>query len=235
MLLSGLITLNDNQISINARSIIRISSNMKRSVLKQFRFWAPPAIIIAYTAIAARTLGFEGIAPPTSIRDLAFNLPVVAMAVGYYLSPIRSWANSSNHSKITQNIKERLLRIGGYKETDDRAKDKAMNVFYRQIDADKSLAARSEDIMFNGLVWTTLADAMAISIIFSISFTIVWATGILESFQLALGFLLVAGGTFVLLKLATEKHLTMSENQLEYIEEHRRQNVIEDFRRALDE
>ena len=110
-----------------------------------------------------------------------------------------------------------------------------MNVFYRQIDADKSLEARSEDIMFNGLVWTTLADAMAISIIFSISFTIVWATGILESFQLALGFLLVAGGTFVLLKLATEKHLTMSENQLEYIEEHRRQNVIEDFRRALDE
>ena len=154
---------------------------MKRSTLKQLRFWAPPAIILTYTAVAARVLGFGEVALPTSIRDLAFNLPVIAMAVGYYLSPIRSWANSSNHAKITDNIKAQLLEIGGFEHSDELARSKAMNVFYRQVDADKSLESRSEDIMFNGLIWTTLAGALAISLIFSASFLIVWAAGILNS------------------------------------------------------
>lgn len=208
---------------------------MKRGTLKTIRFLAPPIIILTLYSLAAKSLGFDEIAVPQSAKDLWFNVPALIMALAYYLSPLRSWANSGHHKNVQLNIRTKLLRAGQVTDAGDISTSKVMNVFYRQIDNDESLKARSEDIMFNGAIWTTLADLVSLSSLFSLGLFIAWLVGALESFGISLGLASLAIGSAILQYLTTQKHIQMSNGQLEYIADHKREEVRADFQSILGE
>lgn len=208
---------------------------MNRGTLKTVRFLAPPIIILTLYSMAAKTLGFSEIGLPKSAKDLWFNAPALVMALAYYLSPLRSWANGGHHKNVQLNIRTQMLRTGQVKDASEIPTKKIMNVFYRQIDNDASLKARSEDIMFNGAIWTTLADLVSLSSLFSVGLLISWLADALDSLEISLGFAVLAIGCAILQYLATQKHIQMSNGQLEYIADHKREEVRADFENILSE
>ncbi|WP_133840833.1 hypothetical protein [Pelagimonas phthalicica] len=75
------------------------------------------------------------------------------------------WAEAIVNSNITQ----ALIIIGSESGNTGKSSWQLIKpLFYRLFNADDSLTIQPRKAMFNGLLWTTSADARAISILFTI-------------------------------------------------------------------
>ena len=199
---------------------------MKRGTQQFVRFWIPPLAGIVLYSVLANIVGYTEIELPDSPNEYWFNLPLLAIAFAYYVLPFRKWANSSFHHAINENIRKRLVSIANVDDAPDTLTwDRVKNVFYNQVDNDNSLTSRSEAIRFNGTLWTSAADVTVISILFFIFSIVLWSIEI-DNAQIGMP---VFGGIALLSLLVqailTRKHMEMSNDQLDYIDQYRKNEV----------
>ena len=158
-------------------------------------------------------------------------IPALVIGTIYHMLDIRHFITNYSHRKIDLNITSALLKIYN-KEVDQDQLNMLKNrrlkhIFYNLVDNDNSLTAKGQLVYFNGLLWTSTADVFLLSIFSSIIYIIAGLT--LNSSEIwMIGILLAGVGLISLLLhiLTIFRHFNLSNDQLEYIETHYRQDLI---------
>ncbi|AXY73641.1 hypothetical protein D3H65_06445 [Paraflavitalea soli] len=211
---------------------------MTRTTLKFIRLLVPGLILVLEFL---PLLKFAGQSYKINDGWLSYSyLTLIAVGIGafYHINNARYFVTNASHKRIDLNIMNSLLKL--YPKTLTQAqhnflkeKKRLKNIFYNFIDNDKSLTAKSENVYFNGALWTSTADAFIISTFSSIIYLIagtlffkqkeVWLWGILFG-----GIALIA----ILLHLLTIfKHINIGNDQLEFIET----NKLKELETKIDE
>src|SRR5262249_80826 len=149
-----------------------------------------------------------------------------------------SWA------EIRSNIENRLLRtlVRGMRITQHERdflldQRRLLDIFYRIIDNDESLKSRQNGVRFNGLLVTSIADGSVVGFLAYIFHTLLMFftdsySHLLWSYLFVAVWLL---STYVLLPLALNRHLELSNEQLDYIDTHRSTEVRAFSREAMQQ
>jgi|TARA_R100000501_G_C2623166_1_gene116314 hypothetical protein len=201
---------------------------MTRGALKQWRLVIPVVIFFGLYGLAAKSLGFEQIAVPTSINDVFFNLPALLAVFAYNVLPLRKWTNAGHHRAVQRNVREKMAAIAGA-DIEELPQKKIMDIFYRQIDNDPTLKAKSEIIMSNGLIWTSLADLSVLSIIYAAFSILSYIVGLFQSDILFIQYAGLAIVSLLFQMVVTGRHIRLSDDQLEYMADYRSDEIISDF------
>ncbi|MXO50699.1 hypothetical protein GRI42_05195 [Erythrobacter gaetbuli] len=205
---------------------------MTRASLKKWRLAVPVFIFLSFQSIAAENLGLPALAAPKSFESALFNLPALLTVLAYSALPLRKWTNHGYHKEIKGNIRKIIFEIIGEPDDGKTPESKIMNIFYRQIDRDKTLEVKSEIIMSNGFIWTSLADLSVISIIFSLFSFFTYYFGIFDSGQIYILFATIGIASLLLQSVVTKKHVKLSTEQLEYMRDYRSAEIKADFEKA---
>lgn len=206
---------------------------MDRSVLKPLRWLAPGVLFYLLTLPVISLLPVEASVKVGLDYEL-FHLPIAAIVFSlfYNVLNVRYYSNASFHREVTTNIESRLWQTAHPNTarpvawTDKLARD----LFYHLVDKDPSLTARSQNIYFNGFVWTTIADARAVSLL-----VLFMTLGMLLSSPSNSTALTGAGLNLLVFCLSfpgsylvTKKHIQLGNEQLDYIVAHY-SNEVRDF------
>jgi hypothetical protein len=154
---------------------------------------------------------------------LYFVLVIVVGGVYYILNP-RYYAMRPSILKIQENIKDKLLLPF---EKDATIKKKMsslregsilLDIFYSFVDNDKSLTERAKEVYFNGLMLSSIADIRVLSFIAGIVYFIWYAImANIVHLVFSVGCFGLFGLTYLLMPIATRRHINLSNKQLEYI------------------
>lgn len=198
---------------------------MARQSLKWLRWFAPGALFYLLTLPLVPALP-TGLTFSATLDFPLFQLPIAALifAALYDVAGARLHSNAKFHSRIKINIEDQLWNIARSPAarpsawTDRMARD----VFYQLVDNDNSLTARSENIYFNGFLWTTSADLRAVSVLIFL-FGAGMALAAPSNDAVRDGLLINAaafGLSFLISEVLTRRHIALGNEQLEYIETH---------------
>lgn len=139
---------------------------MQLGLLKWLRFLVPGVLIFLYAALiifitTGRVLEFPDFSK-------AQYLPIIVVpAVVYYATKFRYWINNDSSAAISEKIRSEMVIIAGHKDNRDLYSWKKLrSLFYKIIDEHKSLSEKKNIAYFNGMLWTSFADSIAISSIF---------------------------------------------------------------------
>jgi hypothetical protein len=202
--------------------------------LKIVRFIAPAIIIAVFAFLLGQLLGYTSIRMPSDLKDAMYNIPLLGIAVVYYVSPLRHFANSRFYRRVNENIRSRMVAIAGVADKPDKFTwTKVKNIFYNIIDHDESLTKRSESILFNGAIWTTVADVTALSVLFALLSALLWWLGFDGAPTTFVLFVLLALFSTALQVAVTRKHISMGDDQLGQIEQYHKSQVATEIS-ALD-
>lgn len=159
-----------------------------------------------------------------STDSALYVLLVIVVGGIYYILNLREYAIKPSIWAIQRNIKTKLLapfaKDPAIKklEPELRAGHFLLNTFYGFVDEDKSLTEKSKSIHLNGLVMSTVADIRVLSLLA----TLIYLCGYLisnkiEHFEFAIGCFLLSGLTYFLMPRVIQRHIHLSNIQLEYI------------------
>jgi len=208
---------------------------MSKEWLKRLRIIIP-GIIILILLIPLSVEGFDYKQFFDRINLMqGFIFCVIVSILGsiYYVLNLRNLTFDKPIKKINNNIKNKLIAFCEHceilPENCTLKKDKTlMHIFYQLIDNDPSLTQKSKSVMLNGLVLSTVADVIVITLgfipIYLVALAItkkvhfIWATGIILFISI-LAWLLF-------LPKATNKHISLSNDQLDFIKVHYIEEVI---------
>lgn len=211
---------------------------MTRTTLKFIRLFVPGLILVLEFL---PLLKFTGQTFKINEGWLSYSfLILISVGIGaiYHISNVRYFVTNASHKRIDLNIMNSLLKL--YPKALNQAqhnflkdKKRLKNVFYNFIDYDKSLTAKSENVYFNGALWTSTADAFIISIFSSIVYIIV-GTLIFHNKDIWLWGILFGGiaNVAILLHVLTIlKHINIGNDQIEFIET----NKLKELEIKIDE
>jgi len=157
------------------------------------------------------------------LDDLANIVVVVVFGVLYYILNIRNLLWNPYYNRVQDNIKNTLIRpfaqqLDSQQENYLKEGRRLMHIFYHFIDYDKSLSEKAKGVRFNGLIWTSTVDLTIISAIGSLIF---WVELAIEtnSYNLWMAIILLVMSlvSFGLIQLTTRRHISLSNEQLEFI------------------
>lgn len=199
---------------------------MSRSTLHFIRFFAPAVIFLVLSYGTAKMLKLTTADVPVSVNDLGYNLSYLIVATIYQYLPLRKWAYDPFVNNVDERIRARMVAIAGFADDKEKYSEKrVLNAFYALVDNDKSLEKRSEDILFNGALMTSLADLTAISTLFLVGTLIAALCGVDTGRAVVLlcGLFTVSN----LMQWAAEcKHVELGTSQLDYIDEQLKSEAI---------
>ena len=154
--------------------VVLESSPMSLDLLKLLRLLVPGFLVVAGWALLGKFTGDWKVDTPLIPETLGKTAPAIIVAVLYYAFPrFRQWANRRNHDEVKADITEGLIDIGGGDAGSVKTDWKNIRpIFYRIVNSDQSLMTQSKRAMFNGLLWTSVADLKVISIGYAIVSTI---------------------------------------------------------------
>ena len=149
---------------------------MEQTTLKLVRLLAPGFLLMLLIEPLIGRLPEALSADNFPIEFVKFPTYVVVFVFIYAALGLRRVSNRPYAKQIDHNIKERLWEIGrpSVHPPANWTTGKAMQLFYGFIDSDESLKIKASNIRFNGALWTTAADARAISFILLIVSGIFW-------------------------------------------------------------
>lgn len=159
------------------------------------------------------------------LDGVAYLILVIVLGALYYISKLRWYFWRPRMQQVHDNIKTQLLMPF---ETDPKISKSSekltkgrvlLTVFYKFIDTDPSLSEKAKGVYFNGLIWSSVADAMAISIVFCGVYVVAYfvTSQINYLYFAAILLLLYLIFAFVLMPLATKQHVELGNEQLEHI------------------
>lgn len=209
---------------------------MSNTTQKYLRFIIPG--MLGYFALyyVCRTCDFCSIGWPTKFDEVMKLTSVLLIAFLYEFSNLRKLSNGIPFFRVNAGIMQKLK--GPFIEEDDRIKeinwDEFQDVYYPIIDNDETLKLRSENIRFNGTLWTSAADLRAVATIgllvvalFFVVLRLGLYDGFFESELLKSALIFLA---FVLISLPmswvlTNRHREMVSRQCNYILLHKREDL----------
>ncbi len=127
------------------------------------------------------------------------------------------------NDKVVDNINNRLLEPFSSEITYGKAKelrDKNIikNIFYFFVDNTESLKEKAKLVRLNGLIWTSFMDLSIISFFGSFVFFAKWLIGRNDyNSYVGIILLLLSILSYLMIILLTSKHLSLSNEQLDYI------------------
>jgi hypothetical protein len=202
-------------------------------VLKLLR-WVVPGVILA--VMLEPLLRITELAAKYHWPDiLGYPATVVVFGVVYDVLELRRLAFERPLSTINRNIEESLLAFcaslpevvaaSSYLQQERRL----MNVFYAIVDNDKSLTEKAKRVRANGLIWSSLADLQVLGAIGGVVYlagAAISRSGVYALTSLGL-IALVALTRLSLMPMTTKKHLRLSNEQLEMIQQQHREDVCD--------
>jgi len=218
---------------------------MNKEMLKTFRLIIPGILIVLFLLpIYQRELSIESLNKIKIIFDSRIII-ILGIVIGtlYYILNFRSWFFSKPVKKINDNIKYKLLKMCDNnplilnKNKSLTTGRTLMIIFYRIIDNDESLKDIAKSVRLNGLIWSSIADVKATSLIVSFIYLILsWMSFKWLYFICGLALITTHIIAFFLMSLVTQKQLSLSNEQLENINLHHIKevnNLIEDAAERL--
>jgi hypothetical protein len=172
--------------------------------------------------------------------EIGWTLAGVGMVISYGLGTIynlyclRKVFNWRSHERITDNIKQRLLKIGRtLPVTRERAEEilktrSLMDIFYKLVDSDNTLKERAKLVRENGFAWGSIADVVVLGTVFAALYLPWWLATAYSPFlimSLICGVAAIVGRAF-LHPWAEKRHIRLGNEQLDFIELHLRQEAI---------
>ncbi|GAB2687072.1 hypothetical protein GCM10027037_06510 [Mucilaginibacter koreensis] len=164
----------------------------------------------------------------SSIKDWNDLIPLITMpsliGVLYYVSNIRYVFWKSELHKVQENIKDRLVDtfINDYTLQQQASlksdKSRIMRIFYHFVDSHPSLTTQSQNVKFNGLIWTTFLDTSIITCFFgaaSITISIILKIKVLMLYGWIL--IVVCMVSYAAFRSLTKRHLMYSNEQIDSI------------------
>lgn len=159
----------------------------------------------------------------------------------YYQLNIRHIVTQFSLSKINDNIFEKLSAIYPSSLSKDEAeflkeKKRFKDIFYEIVDNNKSLEKRANNVYFNGIFWSSTADSLIMSFVFAIIYVIYWCRCVdfQNSKTFVVLFLITFAVSLVIHLLSIKKHMTLSDEQVNFIETLKAKEVLEGFNKALE-
>lgn len=197
--------------------------------LKAMRMLVPGLMILIalmavkesdWKSLTDRIMGIE-----LSQGSFPFYVLPVILGVLYYLANLRNVFFRKPIQQVVGNIYDRLLSpfeqhpeiassIAGLRES-----SAIKHIFYRFIDSEPDLQEKANNVRMNGLVLSSLADVAILCLIFApIYLTLYRIKSLVYYLILFIGTLIVFTLVrFLLLPLATKKHLKYSNEQIDSI------------------
>lgn len=205
---------------------------MEQTTLKYLRIFVPGIIFfLGFYPIFLHYFG--GI---YEIKSLDFSyLTIICILIGsiYYQTDIQRFITYFTLSSITTNILTKLLQTYKKALTEPQKAfikndDKFLHLFYKLIDNDESLKKKQNNVYFNGIFWTSTADLIIFSAFFCILYKFVFFE-VPRAKILSNIFFFMTLLASLLHILAVLKHLRLSNNQLSFIDVHKKQEVTTYF------
>lgn len=199
---------------------------MEQSALKFLRLLIPGMIIVIITYF------FIQISTDKELSDLKFgeySTPLILALISgaFYLTfNIRYIVTNFTHKQIDLNIKKNIFNLypGNLTPTQTQYlydRNRLKNVFYKIVDGDPSLVAKGKNVYFNGLLWSSFADAFILCIFSSsiiLIFTFFSSVKTTELRLFCFTLLVSAILSLCLHILSFFNHVKISNDQIEFIE-----------------
>lgn len=194
---------------------------MEIHVLKAFRFFAPFIVFLVLFAMYGIVTERFDVTFPDNVKDAVWGIGPVIACFLYQALPARSIANQFYFSKVNENLRNKLVKIGNAGEDDKRVDwPAARKIFYKFIDNDPSLQKKASRAYFNGFLWTTWADLRAISFLFLLVAALECAVNPLMGFKLLVAYGAAFGLSLIGSSAQTKRHIEIGNEQIEYIDFH---------------
>lgn len=208
---------------------------MTKTTLKKLRLVIPGVItLIVFFFLLPSSFRVQDLSQfLLSLTGLGYLVIVCAIGGLYNIIGVRGLFLGDSLLLIQANIKQKLT-VPFYAEDPIRAKIESltegrqlMNVFYRIIDNDESLKSKSQDVYFNGLLWSTTADVMALTSFAIPVYLMAYLFNPLSHYPLmalVLSVIYLFAALFLMPKV-TSKHIELSNDQLDFILQHHRDEL----------
>jgi hypothetical protein len=211
---------------------------MEQTTLKYLRVLIPG--IACYLGAFPFVKYYFGDAYHIESLDFAY-VTVFSLLAGavYYQINLQCLAMYPSHLLINKNILKRLIAIYGKRITPSQktyltSNQRYLHVFYRLIDSDESLKKKSYNVYFNGIFWTSSIDLFIVCMIFWLLYRFVFPQ-VTDASLFSDVFLTLAVLSIILHVLSVRKHISLSNDQLSYIESFKREEVMTDFSQILQQ
>jgi hypothetical protein len=173
---------------------------------------------LVYCSLFGKFVGLWTAPIPDFSKD--YYLPVVVVpAVLYYITPLRKWVNAPYHAKVSENLRRGVVSIAGYPDRVDKYTWKSLrSLFFSLVDSDESLKNKASLAYMNGLLWTSLADSTALSVLYAILAALLIAIGMKEAVVAFELFCTIAIVSIIGSIVTTNKQIDIGNEQLEVME-----------------
>lgn len=209
---------------------------MDRKTLKFFRLLIPGLTLIFVFLPIFEESGIEYKIGEGWFVYSFLVIPAIVLGSIYNMLDIRFFITEYSHRKIDLNITSSLLKLYNKELTQEQynfLKNKRLkHIFYKIVDNDASLTAKSQLVYSNGIFWTSTADVFLISIFAAIIYIAV-GVPIGNAYLWTWGIIIGGVGlvSFLLHLLTVFRHINLSNDQLEYIETH----YVKQLKEKIDE
>jgi len=219
---------------------------MSNTTQKYLRFLIPGMLGYFALYFVCQTCDFCSIGWPTNLDEVMKLTAVLLIAFFYDFAQLRKLSNAPSMFRVNAGIMGRLKEP--FVKEDERISgipwSRFKDVFYPIIDNDETLKLRSENIRFNGVLWSSAADLRAIA---TLGFLIVLAfyaahemgvyRGFFETELLRSGlfFLFVLAVSFPISWVLTNKHRALVLDQCDYMLLHKHSELEEGLRNIVNE
>tara|TARA_A100000171_G_C2080704_1_gene119565 strand:+ start:248 stop:841 length:594 start_codon:yes stop_codon:yes gene_type:complete len=151
-------------------------------------------------------------------QNLKESMWVLVIGFLYYALPIRKTVNRRFHEKVCDNLVAKLVAAADLESAAPKYTWKQIRPFFFSIvDADPSLTIKSKLAYSNGYLWTTAADARAVSVVYLCLAIFLAVLGKEEAVGASIVFLALFLMTYFLSHFLTEKHIEIGNEQVEII------------------
>jgi hypothetical protein len=155
---------------------------------------------------------------PDQLSDFYSFFPMFVIGVLYYILPLRNQSNRRYFDQVTGNLRTGLLEIASAEPSVSNEWPKIRKVFFKIIDSDDSLKVQASRAMFNGFIWTTIADVRALCAFFALASLLIFLFSMNKG---ALGATIVFSvSALISLPLSaavTKRHIDIGNEQLSII------------------
>lgn len=214
---------------------------MSQEALKWLRLFVPGVFLFfVLPPLFLETLDWESLVERFSSVDvLRDSVAVVLLGAVYNILNLRRPVLRKSLRRIDNNIKESLMRGCTGDIVISTAAEKLrkgrtlMNVFYRFIDRDPSLQEKAKRVRFNGLLWTSVADAATIGAFGAVTYLVAYGFRDRNHYlamALGLGMVFLVAYS-LLMPLVVRHHIDLSNEQLEFIDQQFRAELCAELKR----
>ena len=220
---------------------------MKKETLKLYRILVPGIFLFIFSLplVQSNWVFTNSIfkIDNSEVNFWGYIILIIFLGVLYYLIDIRRFFLVDSLEKIQANIRFRLLSLCLEDQEISNNLMKLLNnkkillVFYNIIDNDSSLKSKLMDVYLNGLIWSSIADLIAIGIFYSIIYVIFYWIGDDANylFYSTIMGLISLISAFIFLPLITKKHIAKSNDQLDHISIYYKKEICEQVKRIIEE